>query len=369
MKFRFSYTLISFALMGGWMPLTHSAINKCLLTHIDGGSRESLTSTRLEDGSLVPWIAKKGPFHFTPETPPKSIHELDYSKIMPEAFSEYGPGGPYPLGGTKHKTLLALDFWEQAIEGEGSSEQIERVFLKNGRRTKDRFEAPMAVYKLKYGSKDWVIFIQQGNHQILGPSEVANQLELERGYVRLFRGIGHRSRFVKFNLPGTEGSQRKSALIQTYYDLLYESFSDSSLSFRTSNMSANHEVKHIVPRGYLHLPMVTAENSKIPKKYLPHLLAIDREHYTFSKAIAGQKFGPNYVEFRTPLTNLRITGEFAGEWETRIIDPTLVEVVGTHGSTSMKIVEEQIQFSYGGQKILTPLAESFDEIRIEVQGD
>jgi hypothetical protein len=40
---------------------------------------------------------------------------------------------------------------------------------------------------------------------------------------------------------------------------------------------------------------------------------------------AQRKFGPNFVAFKTPLTNIRITTFVAGEYEVRIIDPSKLE--------------------------------------------
>ena len=47
--------------------------------------------------------------------------------------------------------------------------------------------------------------------------------------------------------------------------------------------------------------------------------------------VSEQKFGPNRVVFRTPLSNIRITTFFAGEHEVRIIDPDRVELVAAIG--------------------------------------
>jgi hypothetical protein len=47
--------------------------------------------------------------------------------------------------------------------------------------------------------------------------------------------------------------------------------------------------------------------------------------------MAELKFGPHYVVFRTPLSNIRITTFFAGEVEVRIIDPTLMTLVDAVG--------------------------------------
>jgi hypothetical protein len=53
--------------------------------------------------------------------------------------------------------------------------------------------------------------------------------------------------------------------------------------------------------------------------------------YALEEWCASAKFGPNYVKFRTPLTNIRITTFVAGETEVKVIDPNKLEVVGAVG--------------------------------------
>ena len=47
--------------------------------------------------------------------------------------------------------------------------------------------------------------------------------------------------------------------------------------------------------------------------------------------MAENKFGPNFVVAKTPLTNIRMTTFFSGELEVRIIDPDQVDFVDQHG--------------------------------------
>lgn len=44
-----------------------------------------------------------------------------------------------------------------------------------------------------------------------------------------------------------------------------------------------------------------------------------------------RKFGPNYVKFRTPLTNIRITTFVSNETEVKVIDPNKLEVIEAVG--------------------------------------
>jgi len=44
--------------------------------------------------------------------------------------------------------------------------------------------------------------------------------------------------------------------------------------------------------------------------------------YALEEWFAARKFGSNYVKFRTPLTNIRITTFVCNETEAQVIDPT-----------------------------------------------
>jgi hypothetical protein len=53
--------------------------------------------------------------------------------------------------------------------------------------------------------------------------------------------------------------------------------------------------------------------------------------YALEEWCASAKFGPNYVKFRTPLTNIRITTFVAGESEVKAIDPSKLEAIEAVG--------------------------------------
>ena len=52
---------------------------------------------------------------------------------------------------------------------------------------------------------------------------------------------------------------------------------------------------------------------------------------------ASRNFGPNYVKFRTPLTNVRITTFVANETEIKVIDPNKLQIIEAVGC---KVQEE-----------------------------
>ena len=53
--------------------------------------------------------------------------------------------------------------------------------------------------------------------------------------------------------------------------------------------------------------------------------------YALEEWRAARKFGSNYVKFRAPLTNIRITTFVCNETEVKIIDPNKMEVIEAVG--------------------------------------
>ena len=53
--------------------------------------------------------------------------------------------------------------------------------------------------------------------------------------------------------------------------------------------------------------------------------------YALEEWCAARKFGPNYVKFRTPLTNIRITTFVCNETEVKVIDPNKLEIIESVG--------------------------------------
>jgi hypothetical protein len=53
--------------------------------------------------------------------------------------------------------------------------------------------------------------------------------------------------------------------------------------------------------------------------------------YALEEWCAVRKFGPSYVKFRTPLSNLRITTFACNETEVKIIDPNKLDVIEAVG--------------------------------------
>jgi hypothetical protein len=53
----------------------------------------------------------------------------------------------------------------------------------------------------------------------------------------------------------------------------------------------------------------------------PPITSLLYSGYSLEEWCGVRKFGPNYVKFRTPLTNVRITTFVCNETEVKVIDP------------------------------------------------
>ena len=63
----------------------------------------------------------------------------------------------------------------------------------------------------------------------------------------------------------------------------------------------------------------------------PPIMSLLYSGYALEEWCAAGKFGPNYVKFRTPLSNIRITTFVCNETEVKIIDPNKLEVIEAVG--------------------------------------
>jgi hypothetical protein len=56
-----------------------------------------------------------------------------------------------------------------------------------------------------------------------------------------------------------------------------------------------------------------------------------QQSYSLEPAMGVVKFGPHHVVVKTPLSNIRITTFFAGEWAAKIVDPSRISEVQAVG--------------------------------------
>ena len=63
----------------------------------------------------------------------------------------------------------------------------------------------------------------------------------------------------------------------------------------------------------------------------PPIMSLLYSGYALEEWCAARKFGSNYVKFRTPLTNIRITTFVCNETEVKVIDPNKLVVIEAVG--------------------------------------
>lgn len=271
------------------------------------------TITVTPNGQLVPWLAAEGPLAYTPENPPDRDYYFQYTWILPEIFSpSVNRRRHYFFAGHHRENSRELfAFWESARRGE--SRQLFSAF---GTATTAALAAPIAVYTIpptRYlGEKR--LFVQHGSYQLI---DVGDQAEVEDGMALLYRGIGEDKRF---DYPS--GDVRPETW-RRYVNAQSHILSDSTRSFNSiHDRAARCETSHLNDRSWM--------TDDIGSRYGIDLQegGADEEFwrcttqsFTLSRRLAQWKFGPSYVVFRTPLTNIRMTTFVAGEFEVRVLDP------------------------------------------------
>jgi hypothetical protein len=76
--------------------------------------------------------------------------------------------------------------------------------------------------------------------------------------------------------------------------------------------------------------------------------------YALEDWCSARKFGPNYVKFRTPLTNIRITTFVCNESEVKVIDPNKLEVIEAIGCSPRSVHLTRYLLAAGKFEALSP---------------
>lgn len=155
------------------------------------------------------------------------------------------------------------------------------------------FYSPFALYQLNKvthssGNPTFPIF-QQGSYQYFTPNTDEELEELiEYDKVRIHRGIRN-SEF------------REKSLDNRAQELL-----NSGKTFLSCSMALGENCTSRTQTNHV---------NKTSALLTPH-----EDHYSLDEGIAKNKFGPNYITFRTGIENLRIISQWTGENEVRMID-------------------------------------------------
>ncbi len=271
------------------------------------------TNTKTIDNEIVPWLAAEGPLAYSPFQPPITDYFFLYNFILPRIFrdgvnlKQHYWFGDYN-GKDGHNVSLLRDFWNKSRDG-----NVSPVLIQNVSSGLENFEAPIAIFKIDprilYQRKPYYLFIQHGSYLLI---PVQSQPLIESGFVLLHRGIGSSNRFHVYQMPEEE------LLLKHYQETLKNSLLDSVTSFNAIHGAIHRtETSHLLDSSHLFSKMFSS--SKLINKDWRKFLATIRQCYTLKKEIAKNKFGPAYVTFKTPVTNIRICTYFAGEYEAKIL--------------------------------------------------
>ncbi len=283
--------------------------------------RKFSTSTVLENGQIVPWLAARGDLSYSPENPPNRNYYFQYSWVFPEVLNPEENKRRHFWFGYPDKDApdvrFLFDFWDNARGG-----NLNKIYQENGSISDGYVTAPIGIYRHKsiYSFKeDNFIFIQHGSYLI---GEVASQSELEKGHLILYRGVQNAPEYRLYRL-GRSGVRRKLMNIHA------ETLTDSAVSFNavhsnvcrseTGFLRDRHRVWEDVAAKY---DLTVGENPAGSLLY---------SGYALENWCGINKFGPNYVKFRTPVTNIRITTFIANETEVKVIDPNKLEIIEAVG--------------------------------------
>lgn len=290
------------------------------------------TSVVTTDGALVPWLASRGPLSYRPEQPPERDYFFQYGWILPDVISaQVNARKHFYFGNACRDSARDLfSFWKSA-----RSRRIDPVAVHFGQfDPRIHIRAPIAIYRhTRYFSDEpHYLLIQHGSYQLITAKE---QPEIKGGFFRIYRGIqqSRNFRYIQFDPLKLVGKNRTAwnAYLLTQAQVL----SDSGLSFLSiHDRAVRCETEHLKDRSW-----VTDELGKMnglhdlekPRSFAAELWRATHQSFTLERWVAERKFGPNFIEARTPISNVRLTTFFAGEAEVRIIDPNLVEFTGSKG--------------------------------------
>ena len=166
--------------------------------------------------------------------------------------------------------------------------------------------------------------IQHGSYLI---ADVKSQPYMDRGEAILYRGVQKSASFLFCRLTTADIRLR----LMTVHA---RSLRDSVTSFNAVHCNVSRsETGWFNDRSFM-LDDLCVEAGLEPD---PEITSLVYSGYAFEDWCSIRKFGPNYVKFRTPLTNIRITTFVCNETEVKVIDPNKLEVVQAVGCTVREV--------------------------------
>jgi hypothetical protein len=269
---------------------------------------------------FVPWLAAAGELGYSPDSPPERDYYFQYSWVIPAIFRagvnlrrHFWFGGPWK-DCTEVRLLFA--FWNTVRRG-----KLDAVYLANGTAGRDGVTAPLAVYRhpdARPFAGERLILIQHGSYLI---AETESQPYIDRGEAILYRGVQDAEVFLLRRLT-------TAAVRSRLMGVHARTLADSVTSFHAVHCNVSRsETEWFNDRSF----MLSARCKECGLDPAPPLASLLYSGYALEESRAARKFGPNYIKFRTPLSNIRITTFVCSETEVKVIDPNklqLIEAVG-----------------------------------------
>lgn len=152
-------------------------------------------------------------------------------------------------------------------------------------------------------------------------ADVKSQPYIDRGEAVLYRGVQNAEIFLLRRLTSTDIRLR---LMKVHA----RSLADSVTSFNAVHCNVSRTGTGCFNDRSFILGDICLEAGL---QLNPPIKSLLYSGYAFADWCAARKFGPNYVKFRTPLANIRITTFVCNETEVKIIDPNKLEVIEAVG--------------------------------------
>ncbi len=284
-------------------------------------SRTRLSTSTLLREEIVPWLAATGPLAYSPNKPPDRDYYFQYSWVIPGILGpKVGRRRQFWFGGTlkgNHHVQLLLAFWDRARRGD-----ITELFLTNGKLVASDVTAPIGAYRHKSSysfEPDSLILIQHGSYLIVN---VNSQPEIESGMVFLYRGIQKAKLFRVYRIKKI---LNRHAIMKIHAETLI----DSVLSFNAVHCNISRsETCSLNDRSWMLGELALNAGLDSKDKAIDSILY---SGYALESCYGIRKFGPNYVKFKTPANNIRITTFVCGETEVKVIDPNKLDIIEAVG--------------------------------------
>ena len=288
--------------------------------------RQRFPTSTLAGQEFVPWLAAAGELAYSPHSPPLKDYFFQYSWIIPRIFSHgtnmrrhFWFGDPWK---DSPDVRLLFAFWNCARQM-----QIRAAYLSNGTAGPSDVTAPIAVYRhagIRPSARERLILIQHGSYLIV---DEESQPAIDRGEAILYRGVQQAEKYALQRLVSADIRER---LMKVHA----RSLADSVTSFNVVHCNVSRsETERFHDRSFV-LGDLCLEAGLEPE---PAVMSLIYSGYALEEWCATRKFGPNYVKFRTPLTNIRITTFVCNETEVKVVDPNKLEVIEAVGCSIREV--------------------------------